>query len=91
MDSNGKFNLNHSDTSGELTEAIQEELESLTQKLAELSSVQPQTEEVRQAMNSVSTLKKVKREAAAQRRPAQSERKNRVFSAKRQTVWFEMP
>ena len=53
MDSNGKFNLNHSDTSGELTEAIQEELESLTQKLAELSSVQPQTEEVRQAMNEV--------------------------------------
>ena len=48
MDSNGKFNLNHSDTSGELTEAIQEELESLTQKLAELTSVQPQTEEVRQ-------------------------------------------
>ena len=29
------------------------------------------------------------REAAAQRRPAQSERKNRVFSAKRQAVWFE--
>ena len=28
---------------------------------------------------SVSTLKKMKREAAAQRRPAQSERKNRVF------------
>ncbi|MDM8216253.1 hypothetical protein QUW15_08860, partial [Desulfovibrio piger] len=26
---------------------------------------------------------------AAQRRPAQSERKNRVFSAKRQAVWFE--
>ncbi len=25
-----------------------------------------------------------------QRRPAQSERKNRVFSAKRQAVWFEM-
>ncbi|MCI7569689.1 MAG: hypothetical protein MSH25_10090 [Desulfovibrio sp.] len=24
------------------------------------------------------------------RRPAQSERKNRVFSAKRQAVWFEM-
>ena len=38
---------------------------------------------------SVSPLKKVKREAAAQRRPAQSERKNRVFSAKRQAVWFE--
>lgn len=53
MDSNGKFNLNHSDTSGEMTEAVQEELESLTQKLAELSSVQPQTEEVRQAMNEV--------------------------------------
>ncbi|WP_300801591.1 hypothetical protein [uncultured Desulfovibrio sp.] len=34
-------------------------------------------------------MKKVKREAAAQRRPAQSERKNRVFSAKRQAVWFE--
>ena len=33
---------------------------------------------------------KVKREAAAQRRPAKSERKNRVFSAKRQAVWFEM-
>ena len=28
-------------------------------------------------------------EAAAQRRPAQSERKNRAFSAKRQAVWFE--
>lgn len=53
MGSNGKFNLNHSDTSGEMTEAMQEELESLTQKLAELSSVQPQTEEVRQAMNEV--------------------------------------
>ena len=39
---------------------------------------------------SVSTLKKEKREAAAQRRPAQSERKNRAFSAKRQAVWFEM-
>ncbi|MCI7569288.1 MAG: hypothetical protein MSH25_08000 [Desulfovibrio sp.] len=26
---------------------------------------------------------------AAQRRPARSERKNRVFSAKRQAVWFE--
>ena len=38
----------------------------------------------------VSTLKKVKREAAAQRRPARSERKNRAFSAKRQAVWFEM-
>ena len=35
-------------------------------------------------------MKKVKRKAAAQRRPAQSERKNRVFSAKRQAVWFEM-
>ena len=35
-------------------------------------------------------MKKVKREAAAQRRPAQSERKNRAFSAKRQAVWFEM-
>ena len=34
-------------------------------------------------------LKKVKREEAAQRRPAQSERKNRVFSVKRQAVWFE--
>ena len=33
---------------------------------------------------------KVKREAAAQRRPAQSKRKNSVFSAKRQAVWFEM-
>ena len=39
---------------------------------------------------SVATLKKVKREAAAQRRPAKSERKNRAFSAKRQAVWFEM-
>ena len=36
----------------------------------------------------LSPLKKGKREAAAQRRPAQSERKNRVFSAKRQAVWF---
>ncbi len=34
-------------------------------------------------------FEEVKREAAAQRRPAQSERKNRVFSAKRQAVWFE--
>ena len=34
-------------------------------------------------------MKKVKREAAAQRRPAKSERKNRFFSAKRQAVWFE--
>ena len=38
---------------------------------------------------SVLTLKKVKREAAVQRRPAQSERKNCAFSAKRQAVWFE--
>ncbi|WP_299391770.1 hypothetical protein, partial [uncultured Desulfovibrio sp.] len=37
----------------------------------------------------VSPLKKVKREAAAQRRPAKSERKNSAFSAKRQAVWFE--
>ncbi len=28
-------------------------------------------------------------EAAAQRRPAKTERKNRVFSTKRQAVWFE--
>ncbi|HIX39525.1 MAG TPA: hypothetical protein H9857_01735, partial [Candidatus Desulfovibrio intestinigallinarum] len=41
-------------------------------------------------LQSVSTLKKVKREAAAQRRPARSERKNRAFSAKRQAVWFGM-
>ena len=33
--------------------------------------------------------KKVKREAAAQRRPAKSEWKNFAFFAKRQTVWFE--
>ena len=39
---------------------------------------------------SVSALKKVKREGGAQRRPAQSERKNRAFSAKRQAVWFGM-
>ncbi|MDM8216777.1 hypothetical protein QUW15_11575, partial [Desulfovibrio piger] len=37
---------------------------------------------------SVSPLKKVKREAAVQRRPAQIERQNRVFSAKRQAIWF---
>lgn len=34
-------------------------------------------------------MKKEKREAAAQRRPARIERKNGVFSAKRQAVWFE--
>ena len=34
-------------------------------------------------------MKKAKREAAAQRRPAQSERKNRAFSTKRQAVCFE--
>ncbi len=38
-------------------------------------------------IKSVATLKKVKREAAAQRRPAKSERKNRAFSAKRQAVY----
>ena len=38
---------------------------------------------------SVLPLRKVKREAAALRRPAESERKNRAFSAKRQAVWFE--
>ncbi len=32
---------------------------------------------------------RAKREAAAQRHPARSERQNRVFSAKRQAVWFE--
>ena len=30
------------------------------------------------------------RREAEQRRPAQSERKNRAFFAKRQAVWFEM-
>ena len=35
-------------------------------------------------------LKWVTREAATQRRPAQREQKNSVFSAKRQAVWFEM-
>ncbi|HIX40870.1 MAG TPA: hypothetical protein H9857_08755 [Candidatus Desulfovibrio intestinigallinarum] len=37
----------------------------------------------------VATLKKVKREAAAQRCPARSEWKNCAFSAKQQAVWFE--
>ena len=36
------------------------------------------------------TFEKVKREAAAQCRPAKSKRKNRAFSAKRQAVWFGM-
>ena len=40
---------------------------------------------------SVSTLKKVKREAAAQRRPAQSEQKNHIFSVKRQAGNIETP
>ncbi|HIX39305.1 MAG TPA: hypothetical protein H9857_00570 [Candidatus Desulfovibrio intestinigallinarum] len=35
------------------------------------------------------SFEKGERQTAAQRRPAQSERKNRVFSAKRQAVWFE--
>ena len=35
------------------------------------------------------TSEKVKREAA-QRRPAQSERKKRAFPVRRQVVWFEM-
>lgn len=34
-------------------------------------------------------LKKIKREAAAQRRPAKSGWKNRVFPAKRQAVWLK--
>ena len=34
-------------------------------------------------------LPKASCEAAAQRHPAQSERKNRIFSATRQAVWFE--
>ena len=33
-------------------------------------------------------FKRTSREAATQRRPAQSEGENRVFSAKRQAVWF---
>ena len=37
---------------------------------------------------SMSSLKKAERAAAAQRRPAQSERKNRAFSAKQRAVWF---
>ena len=37
---------------------------------------------------SLSPLKKVKRKAATPRCPAQSERKSRVFSTKRQAVWF---
>jgi len=36
----------------------------------------------------ISILNK-KCEAATQRRPAKSERKNCAFSAKRQAVWFE--
>lgn len=52
MDSNGKFNLNRNETDSETMEAIQKELEDLTRKLAELAS-QPQTAEVRQAMNDV--------------------------------------
>ena len=38
---------------------------------------------------SVLALKKVKRGAAAQRRPAKTKRNDRVFPAKRQTVWLE--
>ena len=34
-------------------------------------------------------ISKVKREAAAQRRPARSERKNHAFSAKQQAAGFE--
>ncbi|HIX41341.1 MAG TPA: hypothetical protein H9857_11185, partial [Candidatus Desulfovibrio intestinigallinarum] len=37
-----------------------------------------------------SSLKKVNREAASQRRPALSERKKFRFFVKRQAVWFEM-
>ncbi len=37
-----------------------------------------------------STFEKGKTRGGAQRRPAQSERKNRAFPAKRQAVWFEM-
>ena len=40
---------------------------------------------------SVSPLKKVKREAAAQRRPARSEPEKPRFSAKRQAAGFETP
>ena len=36
------------------------------------------------------TFEKGETRGGGQRRPAQSERKNRVFSAKRQAVWFEM-
>ncbi|WP_300774300.1 hypothetical protein [uncultured Desulfovibrio sp.] len=38
---------------------------------------------------SILPLKKAKCEAEAQRCPAETKRKNRVFSAKRQAVWFE--
>ncbi|MCI7568186.1 MAG: hypothetical protein MSH25_02265 [Desulfovibrio sp.] len=38
---------------------------------------------------SVLPLQKAKREAAAQRRPARSERKKPRFSVKQQAAWFE--
>ena len=61
-----------------------------TQEAAAYLGVQPNTLEVwRCKHKSILPLKKAKCEAAAQRRPAQKERKNRFFSAKRQAVWFE--
>ena len=44
----------------------------------------------RHSLKSILSFSKAKCESAAQRRPAQSERKNRAFSAKRQAVWFGM-
>ena len=53
------------------------------------ASTRIRTEAANKPRKSILPLKKAKCEAAAQRRPAKTKRKNRVFSAKRQAVWFE--
>lgn len=59
-------------------------------KIGRPKQIRKQGEKQKKDGWSVSPLKKKKRKAAAQRSPALSERKNLVFSVKRQAVCFEM-
>ena len=49
MDASGKINVNRCEGDAETMEAIQDELESLTEQLSEIAGRQPQTEEMKQA------------------------------------------
>ncbi|WP_288229387.1 hypothetical protein [uncultured Desulfovibrio sp.] len=49
MDASGKINVNRCEGDAETMEAIQDELESLTEQLSEIAGRQPQTEKMKQA------------------------------------------